>query len=69
MADLNQMAYRVVRQATEPPQEPETPAQTNGRNGGRKGGVARAESLTAERRSEIARRAAEARWRKTPSAG
>ncbi len=33
-----------------------------GRKGGRKGGKARAESLTAERRSEIARKAALARW-------
>jgi len=33
-----------------------------GRLGGRKGGRARAEKLTAEQRSEIARRAAAARW-------
>ncbi len=33
-----------------------------GRLGGKKGGPARAASLSAERRSEIARRAAEARW-------
>ena len=32
------------------------------RDGGRKGGIARASSLSAERRSEIARRAARARW-------
>jgi len=31
---------------------------------GRKGGKARAESVTAERRAEIARKAAESRWRK-----
>lgn len=61
MADLNRMAYQVVKHATEP-QEPETPAQQNGRNGGRKGGVARAEKLSAEKRSEIARKAAKARW-------
>ena len=30
--------------------------------GGQKGGTARAESLSPERRSEIAKRAAEARW-------
>ena len=36
-----------------------------GRRGGRKGGPARAAKLTPERRKEIARRAAEARWRRT----
>ena len=34
----------------------------NRANGGKKGGVARAESLTPERRSEIAAQAAAARW-------
>lgn len=34
-----------------------------GRKGGRKGGKARAEKLTPEMRSEIARKAARARWR------
>ncbi len=61
MADLNQMAYRVVQHATEP-QEPETPAQASGRKGGLKGGKARAEKLTPAERSEIARKAAQARW-------
>lgn len=35
-----------------------------GRLGGKKGGPARAQKLSAERRSEIARLAAEARWGK-----
>lgn len=35
-----------------------------GRLGGQKGGAARAARLTAEERSEIARKAAAARWRK-----
>ncbi len=35
-----------------------------GRLGGRKGGLARAQKLSPERRSEIARQAAEARWKK-----
>jgi hypothetical protein len=61
MADLNKMAFRVVQHATEP-QEPETPAQASGRKGGRKGGKARSEKLSAEQRSEIARKAARARW-------
>jgi hypothetical protein len=61
MADLNQMAHRIVRQSTEP-QEPKTPAQVNGRNGGLKGGAARAAKLSPEERSEIARKAAQTRW-------
>lgn len=40
----------------------ESPAAKLGRKGGLKGGRARAEKLSAERRSEIARRAARARW-------
>ncbi len=35
-----------------------------GRRGGLKGGKARAEKLTKEQRSEIARKAAKARWDK-----
>ena len=35
-----------------------------GRLGGRKGGLTRAKNLTPERRSEIAKLAAEARWKK-----
>jgi len=35
-----------------------------GRLGGKKGGKARAESLTAKKRSEIAKKAAAARWKK-----
>lgn len=35
-----------------------------GKAGGPKGGKARAESLTPERRKEIARKAAQARWGK-----
>ncbi len=61
MADLNQLAARLVKQSTEP-DEPETPAQTSGRNGGLKGGKARADKLTPEQRSEIARKASKARW-------
>jgi hypothetical protein len=69
MADFSQLAHRVVQAtiaATEPSEpvleDPQTPAQVNGRNGGKKGGPARAAKLTAEQRSEIARKAARARW-------
>jgi hypothetical protein len=63
--DVNQLAARLVQEATDPdaaPAEPETPAQTNGRRGGLVGGAVRAEKLSPERRSEIARKAARARW-------
>jgi hypothetical protein len=40
------------------------PKRRTGRLGGLKGGKARAEKLTPEQRSEIARKAAKARWAK-----
>lgn len=61
MADLNQIAHRIVRESTEP-KEPESKAQISGRKGGLKGGKARAGKLSPEKRSEIARNAARARW-------
>lgn len=66
--DLNQLAKQIVDQATDeaPPVEskPEKnkAAQELGRLGGLKGGAARAKKLTAEERSEIAKKAAKARW-------
>jgi hypothetical protein len=64
--DLNQLAYRIVQESTSPKEpaveDPKTPAQVNGRNGGLKGGKARAEKLSPGKRSEIARKAARARW-------
>lgn len=67
--DLNRLASKIVRESTDPdarrPVEPgKDPAAVElGRRGGRKGGKARAAKMTAEERSESARRAAEARWR------
>jgi hypothetical protein len=46
------------------PEEKNKAAQELGRLGGLKGGKARAEKLTKEQRSEIARKAAKARWGK-----
>lgn len=71
--DLNQLAASIVGDATddEPRQEPEDTrdpaAVALGRRGGLKGGKARAAKLTAERRAEIARKAAAARWHKGPT--
>lgn len=61
MVDLNRLAARIVSKATDGP-EPESPHAQAGRNGGLKGGTARAERMTPEQRSEVARRAAEAPW-------
>ena len=61
--DLNRLATRIVRDATEGAPT-ETPTQNSGRKGGQKGGRARAAKLSPERRSEIARKAAQARWRR-----
>jgi hypothetical protein len=60
------MAAEVVRLTTEDKPHKKDPfAVELGRRGGLKGGRARASSLSAERRSEIASRAARKRWSKT----
>ncbi len=68
--DLNALAASIVSDATD--EEPTQPADGKdpaavalGRKGGLKGGRARAEKLTPEQRSEIARKAAAARWGKS----
>jgi hypothetical protein len=62
-ADLNRLAAAIVGDATdETPQEPKSPQVRAGRIGGQRGGKARAQRMTAEERSEAARRAAESRW-------
>lgn len=63
-ADLNRLAAAIVGEATdETPQEPESQQARAGRAGGAKGGRARAERLSSERRREIAKKAAAARWK------
>ncbi len=70
--DTNVLAKRVVDLATgevedrepTPEQQGKDPAAVSlGRRGGLKGGKARAASMTAKRRAEIARAAAKARWK------
>jgi len=62
-ADLNRLAAAIVGDATdETPTEPESHQAIAGRMGGRKGGNVRAQRLSAAERSEIARKAAQARW-------
>jgi hypothetical protein len=67
--DPNQLAAAIVAQATDADDDApnlydgKNPhAVALGREGGKKGGRARAEKLTPEQRSEIARKAAAARW-------
>jgi len=62
--DANEAAFRVMQEATgQRPKEKKPGEPTPGRPGGLKGGKARAARLSAERRSEIAKAAARARWR------
>jgi hypothetical protein len=69
--DINALAAAIVSEATDEDREPEDPYEGKnaaavelGRQGGLKGGRARAEKLTPEQRSEIARKAAAARWQR-----
>lgn len=67
--DIDEIAFRIAGEAAGEI-EPEQPTEKNpaavqlGRAGGLVGGRARADRLSSERRSEIARRAALARWSK-----
>ena len=67
--DFNQRAYQIVRESTgeaarSVPPRKNPAAVALGRLGGMKGGAARAATLSADRRSEIARKAAGTRWAK-----
>lgn len=68
--DTNQLAKHIVDLATGQAEErhespDKDPAAVElGRKGGLKGGKARAKNLSSKRRSEIARKAARARWHK-----
>jgi hypothetical protein len=69
-ADLNRLASAIVDEATGNAPDPDAgknpAAVALGRLGGAKGGVARAAKLTPEQRSEIAKKAAAARWAQSP---
>jgi len=63
-------AFKVVQKATGQTKEeakPDIDYVALGHKGGLKGGRARANKLTPDQRKEIARLAANARWRKNPS--
>jgi len=66
--DFSVTAFQVVQEATGQVEQGEKPQKEYdykalGRKGGLKGGKARAEKLTPEQRSEIAKKAAQARWK------
>jgi hypothetical protein len=71
--DINQLAYQIVQESTgqAPEQEAEAEdpikaaAAALGRRGGLKGGPARAKKLSPQKRREIAKIAAKARWEKS----
>ena len=69
--DVNQRAVTIAKIATGEIENPniekdeiKAAASALGRLGGLKGGKARAEKLSAKKRSEIAKNAAKARWKK-----
>jgi hypothetical protein len=67
--DLNSLASKIAGMATgevqEEPEESKNPhAVALGRLGGLKGGKSRADKLSKEERSKIAKKAAKARWGK-----
>ena len=71
--DANQIAHSILQDVialTEQPADAPMPTPKNpaavalGRLGGLKGGIARREALSAKRKTQIARQAAVARWRK-----
>jgi len=62
---VNELAKRLVGIATgDEPEVEDSPKVARARKGGKSGGPARAAKLTPEQRSEIARAAAAARWKK-----
>jgi hypothetical protein len=72
--DLNQLAKFIVDVSTGEAELPECQPDSKhhaavelGKLGGQKGGKARAKKLTSEQRQAIARRAAQARWKKAKS--
>ncbi|MCL4338499.1 hypothetical protein M1271_02325 [Patescibacteria group bacterium] len=60
MPDINQLAHSIISKATK---EKNPAAVALGHLGGLIGGKARAAKLSKERKEEIARKAAKARWR------
>lgn len=62
--DVNVLAFKVVKRATEEASPADKGKHEASKKGGLRGGVARARSLSPERRLEIAKRANAARWKR-----
>jgi hypothetical protein len=70
--DVNQLAHLLVAQSTQTEESTALPSKEQismlmaqlGRKGGKKGGKRRLETMTANERKIIARKAAQARWAK-----
>ena len=62
--DLNVRAFRVVQEAIKEERPVSNPKTEAARRGGLKGGPSRAQSVSRERRVEIAKKASAARWRR-----
>jgi hypothetical protein len=65
---MNQLAYQIVQEATgqaspEPPDTRNPAAVALSKLGASKGGTARSKKLSKKRRVEIAKKAAQARWK------
>jgi len=61
--DFSQVAFNIVQEATgEAPSTKLTGKKADSSKGGKKGGKARADKLTPDERSEIAKKAAAKRW-------
>ena len=68
--DLNVRAFRLVQSAINGPEANRPDAKkASSRKGGLKGGPSRALAIGPERRTEIAKKASAARWRKTIEEG
>lgn len=71
-ADENEVAFQLVQRSTQEPESQPPPSIPSiseyfrqiGRKGGKIGGKRRLKTMTAEERSQIAKKAAKARWKK-----
>lgn len=61
--DINVRAFRVVQAALAEPAEPDK-RKESARKGGKIGGKMRANALSSQQRTDIAKRASAARWKK-----
>lgn len=66
--DVNQLAHSILTDVIAKTEQPakDPIAQELGRRGGKVGGKRRAQNMTPEQRSQAAKQAADARWRKQP---